>query len=295
MHANINKIIETVAPFNNAYRDSSAPARIKIEMLWQIGDVLQKLQVKKPHSLGWEVQRETKQIIKRSTIIKGWKVRSIWSTKTGLFRDLGKIKSVSNLFEIFPLIDPAQEVRSKIPSKQLKEIYSEACRSNPKLFNAYISGIKKEYSHGRLGEPLNRERHLKELDGVVLRLRKVINYFKGIINDKNILKRDELRKNMPVQDIMAFSNMCIALTTKDNIRLYKRNWLPEALTNNEDMKFLYQFFYSLLEDKNDERRARLRRLVPAEILAQISDMLSSLKSEELIADFRERQKLAISL
>lgn len=295
MHTNINDIIIAVAPLNNAYRDKTTSTRIKVEMLWQIGDVLVQSNIKRPHALGWDVQRETKEIIKRSTIIKSWKIRAIWVNRNELLRDLEEIKFISNLFAILPLIDPAQEVRSKLSSKQLKEIYSKVCHSAPKLFNKYINEIKQKYSHGRLGKPLNRERHLKGLKNVVLRLERTATYLGKIINAKDVSWREEFRKNMPIQDMMAFSNMCIALTTKANIRLYKRNWLPETSTNNENIKFLYQFFYILLEDKHDEKRARLRRLVSAEILAKISDMLSSLKSEELVADYRERQKITINL
>ena len=295
MLANINEIVAAIAPLNNTYRDPATSAETKMEMLWQIGDVLQRMRVTKPHALGWAVQKETKEIIKRSTIIRGYKVRAIWDSKEALLRNLGGIKFISNLFEMLPLIDPAQEVRKNLSLGQLAEIYSQACSDTSKGFRKYISGIKHKYSHGRLGKPLNRERYLEALNDVVVKLKKMVEYLRGIINDKDVSRRDEFRKKMPLQDIMAFSNMCIALTTKENFRLYKRNWPAESSTNNEEIKFLYQFFYSLLEKKRDEERARLRRLVSAEVLAQISDVLSSLKSEEGVTDFKERQKIAIDL
>jgi len=295
MPINISEIITAIVPLNNMYRDPSTLTKIKIEMLWQIGDVLQRFHVIKPHSLGWAIQKETKEIIKRSTIIRGWKIRAIWKSRNELLRDLGEMKSISNLFEILPLIDPLQEVRENLSSSQLAEIYSKACRSTPKIFNKYISGIKKKYSHGRLGKPLNRGRHLEALHNIVIKVKKLVEYLRRIINDKNASRRDEFRKNVPTQDLMAFSNMCIALTTKENIRLYKRNWPAVSSTNNEEIQFLYSFFYSLLEKERDEERARLRRLVSADVFAQISDILSSLRSEEGVADYRERQKIAIDL
>ena len=193
------------------------------------------------------------------------------------------------------LIDPAQEVRKNLSLGQLAEIYSQACSDTSKGFRKYISGIKHKYSHGRLGKPLNRERYLEALNDVVIKLKKMIEYLRGIINDKDVSRRDEFRKNMPLQDTMAFSNMCISLTTKENFRLYKKKWSSESLAKNEDIRFLYKFLYDLLSRNRDEERARLRRLVSAEILAQISDMMSSLGSEESVSDFRERQKIVINL
>ena len=220
------------------------------------------------------VQKETKEIIKRSTIIRCYKVRAIWDSKEALLRDLGGIEFISNLFEILPLIDPLQEVRGSLSPRQLSEIYSQACSDTSKGFRKYISGIKHKYSHGRLGKPLNRERYLEALNDVVIKLKKMIEYLRGIINDKDVSRRDEFRKNIySLQDTMAFSNMCISLTTKENFRLYKKKWSSESLAKNEDIRFLYKFLYDLLSRNRDEERARLRRLVSAEILAQISDMM----------------------
>ncbi len=55
MPVNINEIVVAVAPLNNIYRDSSTSVEIKVEMLWQIGDILQRMRVTKPHTLGWAV------------------------------------------------------------------------------------------------------------------------------------------------------------------------------------------------------------------------------------------------
>ena len=295
MPLNISEIVVAIAPLNNIYRDSSTSTTTKIEALWQVGDILQRMRVAKPHTLGWAIQKETKEIIKRSTVIRGYKVRVIWESKEELLKDLGGMRSISNLFEILPLIDPKQEVRRNFSSEQLAEIYSKACCNTPKQFNKYIGGIKQKYSHGRLGKPLNRERYLKALNDVVMKLRKMVEYLSGIINDKDASRRDEFRKNISVEETTAFSNMCIALTTKENFRLYKKEWPVESTASIEEIKFLYKFFYDLLEKKRDEERARLRRLVSADIFAQISDMLSSLKSEEGVIDYKERQKIAIDL
>src|SRR3989338_1729295 len=119
MLTNINEIVAAITPLNNAYRDLTTSAETKMEMLWQIGDILQRMRVTKPHTLGWAVQKETKEIIKRSTVIRGYKVRAIWDSKEALLRDLGGMKFISNLFEMLPLVDPAQKVRGNLSLQQL--------------------------------------------------------------------------------------------------------------------------------------------------------------------------------
>ena len=295
MKTNISEVVKAIALLNNSYRESSASIAEKMRMLWQIGDVLIRMNVTTPHSVGWAIQKETKGLIKRTTIVRAYKVRAIWESRDKLINDLGGIKGLSNFVEMLPLIDPTQEVRRKLSDKQLAEIYLHACSDEPKCFKKYISKIKQKYPHGCLGQAVDKYRHLRNLNTVVSSLQKVIVYLKGIINEKNKLGRVEFRKNIPEHEMVAFSNMCISLTTKENFRFYKKEWPSESLAKNEDIRFLYKFFYDLLSKDRDEERARLRRLVPAEILAQISDIMSSLSSEKDVLDFRERQKIAINL
>ena len=43
MPVNINEIVAAIAPLNNIYRDSTTSAETKMEVLWQIGDILQRM------------------------------------------------------------------------------------------------------------------------------------------------------------------------------------------------------------------------------------------------------------
>jgi len=115
-------------------------------------------------------------LIKRPTIFRSHKIRVIWRTKESLVKDLGDLKSLSNLTEILPLIDPLQEVRKKLSRQQLADIYKHACYDPPMKFKKYIKILKQKYAHDRLGRSLNRAKYLKELDIVVKNLRSLIGY-----------------------------------------------------------------------------------------------------------------------
>lgn len=295
MSAKIKEIVNRIASLNNKYRDRSTPIRSKLEALWDIGDTLIQLGVTKPHAIGWAVQKETRGLIKRPTVFRSHKIRTIWDTKEGLIRDFGESKSLSNLIEVLPLIDPAQEVRNRLSKQQLDEIYKHASCDVPVKFKKYIKALKQQYAHDQLGRSLNRDKRLKELGEVVGNLRTLIGYLNKIMSDPEPSMRQQFRDDTAEIEVRSFSNMCISLTTKDNLRLYKNIGPTESSSKNKTIKYLYDYFHSILNKIGDNERARLRRVISAEVLAQFSDMISSLLTEDGVKDYKARQKIAIKL
>jgi hypothetical protein len=295
MSPDTNAIVKAIVSLNNSYRNRLTSTQMKLEALWEIGDQLIKMGVTSPHSVGWSVQRETGGLIKRPTIFRSHKIRTIWSSKNEMVMDVGLIRGLSNLTEILPLIDPAQNVRRQLSSKQINEIYRHACSDAPQQFKRYIAELKKKFSHGRLGKPLDKSKHLDHLESVVSTFRALLTYLSMIINQEASAERSLFRASTSRAEMRAFSNMCIALTTKDNFRLYKRLGPPTSTSRNLQFQTLYAYFYKMLDNRADVERARLRRLIPAEALAQMSDIVSSLNSETGVKDYAARQKIAINL
>jgi hypothetical protein len=295
MPVSINSIIKVIAPLNNRYRDAMSSNREKLDSLWEIGDRLVAMGVTKPHSVGWAVQRETKGLIKRPTVFRSHKIRMIWPSKDELIKNLGDIHGLSNLTEILPLLDAAQTVRARLTAGHIKQIYQHACSDPPQKFKRYIANLKREFSHGRLGKALDKSKHLDELATMVSAFNILLAKCLAFIKEPHLLNRDRFRANNSAEELRAFSNMCIALTTKDNLRLYRRLGPPKSKSKNKNFQEVYNHFRQMLDKTNDVERARLRRLISAEALAQMSDVVSSLSSEEAARDFRDRQRIAISL
>jgi hypothetical protein len=295
MGINIDIIIKAIASINNRYRDPMVSPGMKLEAMWEMGDQLMRIGVKTPHSVGWMVQRETKGLIKRPTVFRSYKIRTIWTSKEELLKNLGQIQGLSNLTDILPLIDPAQNVRRQLSADQISEIYRRASSDPPKVFKRYISGLKMGFAHGRLGKHLDKFKHLDQLRSIVNNFKELQRYLLNILDQTNSAERDGFRANTSREELSAFSNMCIALTTKDNFRLYRQLGPLTPDSQSEPFKTLYSYFYDILNKKSDVQRARLRRLISADALAQMSDMVSSLYSEISVKDFKARSKLAISL
>jgi hypothetical protein len=295
MTANITAIIKAISDINNRYRDSSISTRMKLEALWDMGDLLGKLGVTKPHSVGWAVQRGTKGLIKRPTIFRSHKIRTIWCSKEKLLEDLGGLQGLSSLTELLPLIDPAQDVKHKLSPEQLNSLFKRACSDPPGDFKRYLCTVKKRFSHGKLGKPLDKAKHLPLLQGTISDFKALRTFLCYLLDEGSVAERLEFRAHTSTNELRAFSNMCIALTTKDNYRLYKRLGPVSPSSLHKEFSNLYIRFKTILDKSADVERARLRRLISAEAMAEMSDMISSMNSEELIEDFKERRKLAISL
>lgn len=295
MPLSVNAVIKAIVPLNNSYRNPMASPQMKLEALWEMGDQLIKMGVTNPHSVGWNVQRETGGLIKRPTIFRSHKIRTIWASKNKMVGDVGRIRGLSNLTEIMPLIDPAQNVRRQLSSEQISEIYRHACSDAPKQFKRYVAELKKKFSHGRLGKPLDKSKHLHHLYSTVSTFKTLLTHLLKIVNQEESAERSLFRASTSREEMRAFSNMCIALTTKDNFRLYKRLGPSASTSHNQQLKTLYSYFYKILDNKGDAERARLRRLIPAETLAQMSDIVSSLGSETGVKDYVARRKIAINL
>jgi hypothetical protein len=295
MKANIQIVIKAISDLNNRYRDSCSDIRTKLESLWEMGDCLMKLGVNKPHSIGWTIQKETKGLIKRPTIFRSYKIRTIWTLKDSFLRDIGDIKKLSYITDILPLIDPQQEVRKELNENEIEQIYKKACSDSTSQFKSYISKLKTKYSHGRLGKPLNKTKYLLEIEFVTKRFSSLQRYLLNLVEKAEFVEREKFRKKITPGELRAFSNMCISLTTKNNFRLYKKKWPSISYAQNYDFKVLYDYFYSILGKSDDTERARVRRLISPEAFAQMSDIILSMQNEESLDDFRSRQQLSIGM
>lgn len=289
------RLIEKIAPHNNQYRDSNTSNREKIVAMWKIGDALMEAGVTSAHSFGWEVQRATKGLIKRPTIFRSFKVRTIWPNVDALTKDIGNISGLGNFTEMLPIVDPAQDVRGKLTEKELKEVFQRACNDNSSSFKRFVESIKKRYACGRLGKRLDRSRHLGDAQEAAKAFRGFLTELLKMVDEKQKDARDKFRQEFVESDIRSFANMCIALTTKDNIRLFRKEGADISTSGTEIFRGLYHNFRDLLIKTSDVERARLRRVLSATELAAMSDLLSSLVSEDSMDDYRERKKISFQL
>jgi hypothetical protein len=290
----LSLLIDSITKSNNVYRDTDQTPIDRILALWDLGDVLFKHKVDKPHSYGWKIQDQTNGLIKRMIIARAYRIRQIWPERGHIEKTFREIKGLSIFIESLPILDP-NGVMFKSLSKDLIDELIKYMNILPAVhFKKYIKNFKAKHKQGRVGEINDRTRYLKNYINIQNfflnfheRLRKLIlnNKFDCI---------DELKIKIPLVERKAFSNFCLALTSKKNVIFYKPSPI-NSKTKAFEFQYIFNFFKELLEDSNDIRRARLRRVIAPELLVEMSDMLNSIISREKIINYKRRKCNSIKI
>ena len=291
---NLNLLIDDITKSNNVYRNTNQAPINRVLALWDLGDVLLKHKVDKPHSYGWKIQDQTIGVIKRMTIARAYRIRQIWAERSFIKNTFKEIKGVSIFIESLPILDTNGQMYKSLSKKAIDELIKNMNILASTHFKKYIMNFKAKYGQGRIGEKNDRERYLKDYVNIQ---NCFLNFYKQL--QKLILENkfdgiNELKSKISLEERKTFSNFCLALTSKKNIIFYK------PFSNNSKIKifefqYIFNFFKELLEDSNDIRRARLRRVVPPELLVEMSDMLNSIVSKEKIINYQRRVKQSIKM
>lgn len=284
---NLNILIDDITKSNNVYRDTNQAPINKILALWDLGDVLLKHKVDKPHSYGWKIQEQTIGIIKRMTIARAYRIRQIWPERVYIEKTFGGIKGTSIFIESLPVLDSNGQMYKSLSKKAIDEFIKNMNILSSTHFNKYIRNFKAKYGQGRIGENNDRERYLKDYVNIQNYFLTFYKQLQKLILENKFDGIDELKTKISLEERKAFSNFCLALTSKKNIIFYKP-FLISSKTKIINFQNIFNFFKELLEDSNDIRRARLRRVVPPELLVEMSDMLNSIISKEKIKSYQKR-------
>jgi hypothetical protein len=284
---NLNLLINEITKANNVYRDANQAPINRILALWDLGDVLLKHKVDKPHSYGWKIQDQTMGIIKRMTIARAYRIRQIWPKRGYIEKTFGGIKGTSIFIESLPILDTNGQMYKSLSKKLIDELIKYMNILPAVQFTKYIKNFKAEHKQGRVGENNDRERYLKDYVNIQNYFLTFYKQLQKLILENNFYGIDELKTKISLEERKAFSNFCLALTSKKNIIFYKP-FPINSKTKMFNFQIIFNFFKELLEDSNDTRRARLRRVVPPELLVEMSDMLNSIVSEEKIKSYQKR-------
>jgi len=284
---NLNLLIDDITKSNNVYRDTNQAPINRILALWDLGNILFKHKVDKPHSYGWKIQDQTIGIIKRMTIARAYRIRQIWPERDYVKKTFGGIKGTSIFIESLPILDSNGQMYKSLSKKAVDELIKYMNILPAVQFTKYLKNFKAKHKQGRVGESNDRERYLKDYVSIQNYFLTFYKHLQKLILGNKFDGIDELKTKISLGERKAFSNFCLALTSKKNIIFYK----PFPSSSKAEMinfQIIFNFFKELLKESNDTRRARLRRVVPPELLVEMSDMLNSIISKEKIKSYQKR-------
>ncbi len=291
---NLNLLIDEITKDNNIYRDTKESPINKILALWDLGNILLKHKIDKPHSYGWKIQEQTIGIIKRMTIARAYRIRQIWTERNYIKNTFKKINGLSVFIESLPILDKNGQMYKSLSKKVIDELIKNMNRLSSSDFKKYIKNFKTKYGLGRIGENNDRERYLKDYVNIQNYFLTFYKQLQKLILENKFNDIDELKTKISLEERKAFANFCLALTSKKNIIFYK-SFSSSSKTEMIDFQNIFNFFKELLEDSNDIRRARLRRVIAPENLIEMSDMINSIISEEKIRNYQKRTKQTMKI
>lgn len=291
---NLKQLIDDITISNNTYRDINKTPLNRILAMWDLGDILFKNGVDKPHTCGWEIQDHTVGVIKRMTIARSHRIRKIWPSKDNfkiLFKD---IKGISILIESLPLLDkdgPAHNILSKnIKGDLIKNMNTLSTIE----FKKYIKELKAKYKIGRIGEENDRKKYLNDYTEIKEKFGEIYNFLKENILADKFDAIINFKNEVSLEQRKVFANLCLSISSKNNIIYYK----PAELNNISEFfnfDFVFNSLKNLLNEKNDIERARIRRVILPEEFIEMIDILNSIVDEEKISNYQKRIKNKITI
>lgn len=290
----LKKLIDDITKSNNIYRDSNLLPIDRILALWDLGDILFKHGVDKPHACGWKIQEQTIGVIKRMTIARAYRIRNIWSSRENIESSFKDIKGISVLIESLPLFDKSGPAYSSLSKKDKNDLIKKMNELSAIEFNKYIYKFKSSCKKGRIGENNDRKKYLKEYKDIKENFNELYIYLKKSILANKLDSIRDFREKISVNERKDFANFCLAISSKKNVVLYKPSKII-SISKYHDFDFVFNSFRNLLDEKKDTKRARLRRVIPPEDFIEMADILNSIVDEEKISNYQRRTKHSITM
>lgn len=166
---------------------------------------------------------------------------------------------------------------------------------SPSEFKSRVDAVKSEYADDTLGKRYDRNRLLAELQPLAQSFQKLYKRIREAVIRGDCRSLGAIRNEIPTEELHVFSGMCLALTTKENRNLCSR--LPDHDSIAEDAGFRRAFdgALTLLRGRPDTRRAKFRKLVPAEALADLAELSNSVATDEGVQAYKQRARASIAL
>lgn len=201
-------IISKLQTFKNAYLGFKKTKDTvgMLTTLWDLGNYLRAIQVDKPHSFGWEIQRRGV-FVKRPFLFRSYVIRRIWDSKKKMLAQVGGTSSVNDVFELFPFLD---QKKWGVSASELDSLLNKLNSGNSELFRKALKDVKARY----ISISYDRKKHLVELDD----FRSSFNKFLGLFSSETAF-RDALLEDLGPDGVTELKNALLQIAKKEKPEL----------------------------------------------------------------------------
>lgn len=287
----ISLLVQQITPLYNKYRENKniISGTEALEIMWDIGDILMqyiKAHNIAPHKLFWSVYGNaegTQNVAKKSYITREFqnrchRIRKIFSSKEQIKQELPNLKRFTTFREAMPFLD---NEKYKFEGKERKDLLALL---NSNLQPQKIQQKIKSFQIERIGISNPRTQRLHEVENEKQTFIDFYNFIYKLTKSENYDMCLRKLGNVNSDYIKVLSKNVSALSQEGLKFIYLD--IPSELKS--PLKEFSQIVKLLIYQKDAKMRRRFRRLIPAERIVRLSDMLYSISSEENFISSKKR-------
>ena len=287
----MNNLIKNITPLYNKYRDnrSNITGTEAIEIMWDIGELLREyidLEGLAPHALFWSIYGNAegkKNIEKKSYITREfqgrcYRIRKIFIQKETIKKELPNLKSFTAFREAMPFFDNENYKLEGKDKQNLLTLLNSSQSTKKILERVHI--LQKE----KINITNPRTQRLSDIEEE----KKVFIDFYNFIF-KTIKSADYTHC---INELEGIDNNYIRLLSKNVSALSQEGLKFFDMTIPSHLKVPWkdfsEFILSLLKQTDPKMRRRFRRVIPAERIVKLADMLHALLSPESLTKLKNK-------
>ena len=287
------QIVSKLIEMNAEIIDQKVPVRKRVTMLWRMGDELRRAKVDHPHGVGSRLQAQTNKAVTRAVIFRAAKVRQLFHSEESLLNEVGGIKSIQYLYDMFALLDPGKSGSELLSLEEKKQLFEAARLMNATDFKAFLKSRKRNVK----GKMLGYDRRTSSALGKMAEFAKIVinlkNELQTIVEEQSNL--DKFRGEICADECEALANMAIAMASPANLRFFRRENPVASRSANVVFALVYNEFRRLLSSSDDRERSRLRKYLGGGDFEAIASILAAINDDASIKAYRISQKLTFQL
>ncbi len=271
--AEISKLIDTIAPLNNRFRDRDVLGITGTEVLgimWSVGELLRQFMEKHqaaPHPLYWRIYGRADGLknsyLTRDFLSYCYRIRQYFPSTNSINDQFPNLPSYGLFREAFPLLE---NEKFRLNRDEEKWIVSSL---NSTADPVKLRKLIKEFKARRIGKKNDRKQRLHEVKDIASRLHQFQREITDISDPAGLAISAEIANT--------FGDLIAALTQENLfVPQVSEQWPSTGIelwdNVGRDLKFLF--------NGNIELRNRLRRLFPPRLASRLSDRLAELSKSK---------------
>jgi len=284
----ITQLIEEIAPLNNKYREgikSNLSGTEILKIMWDVGEILLKHEIKKIHSIAWKIYGKERGIrrsyITRDFLSYCYRIRKFFERKSVIDEEYPFLRRYSLFREAFPLLENPKYALDKEERNKLINLLNS--QQPLQAVKKKIIRMKKEKN--RIYN--DRRQRLSEMAHIRDNFIEIYKDLSDLIQDNDLSAVKIFREKMGDDMLSQLSQLCLSFTQEGLSFL--------EIDQNQTKKFEEKwklFCENLIKLSNSdiETRNRFRRLVPISKIIEVAEILNGLRTDDEYSNLANKLK-----